>query len=370
MHGSSSVRSETRRRVIRLWLWIIAGLIFAMVVVGGATRLTQSGLSIVEWNPVIGVVPPLNQDSWQDEFKKYQAIPQYQQINRGMSLTEFKVIYWWEWAHRLLGRVIGVAFLLPLLWFLWKGWMEIAFLGRLWLIFGIGAVQGIVGWWMVASGLVDRVEVSQYRLAFHLTLACALFAAVLWTAQRTLRAEPYTFVARERRADPPPARLRVTAAFIPVLVLGQIYLGALVAGLHAGLIYNTWPLIDGSFIPSGSQLLFQEPWWRNFFENPLTVQFVHRTVAYALWVIAVVHAIDVARTGKEAAASAILLAGAVTLQAALGIVMLLHQAPIGLALLHQGIAVAVLAIAVVHAARVSEAGDRMSEVRLAGQTAV
>src|SRR6516165_12813904 len=189
MHDQSPFRVETRRRAIRLWLWSVAALIFAMVVVGGATRLTQSGLSIVEWNPVIGVVPPLSQDGWQAEFAKYHAIPQYQQINRGMSLADFKAIYWWEWAHRLLGRVIGAAFLLPLLWFLWKGWMEVGFLGRLWLIFGLGALQGFVGWWMVASGLADRVEVSQYRLAVHLTLACALFAAVLWTAQRPLTAE-------------------------------------------------------------------------------------------------------------------------------------------------------------------------------------
>jgi cytochrome c oxidase assembly protein subunit 15 len=360
MHGTSSVQSDARNRVIRLWLWIIAGLIFAMVVVGGATRLTQSGLSIVEWNPVIGVVPPLNHDSWQAEFKKYQAIPQYRQLNRGMSLADFKVIYWWEWAHRLLGRVIGAAFLLPLLWFLWKGWMEIAFLGRLWLIFAVGAIQGIVGWWMVASGLQDRVEVSQYRLAFHLTLACALFAAVLWTAQRTLRAEPHTSVVTERRAGPPSVRLRATAAFIPILVLGQIYLGALVAGLHAGLIYNTWPLIDGSFVPKASQLLFQDPWWRNLFENPLTVQFVHRTVAYVLWIVTLAHAIDAARIAKQAAASAILLVAAVSFQAALGIVMLLHQAPIGLALLHQAVAVAVLAIAVVHAARLARTRNKIA----------
>ena len=140
MHGQSPFRVENRRRAIGLWLWSVAALIFAMVVVGGATRLTQSGLSIVEWNPVIGVVPPLSRDGWQAEFAKYQVIPQYQQINRGMSLADFKAIYWWEWAHRLLGRVIGAAFLLPLLWFLWKGWIEVGFLGRLWLIFGVGAL--------------------------------------------------------------------------------------------------------------------------------------------------------------------------------------------------------------------------------------
>jgi cytochrome c oxidase assembly protein subunit 15 len=337
-------------------LWSVAALIFVMVVVGGATRITQSGLSIIEWNPVIGVVPPLCQDSWQAEFAKYQVIPQYQQINRGMSLADFKVIYWWEWAHRLLGRVIGAAFLLPLLWFLWKGWIEVGFLGRLWLIFGVGALQGFVGWWMVASGLADRVEVSQYRLAVHLTLACALFAAVLWTAQRLVPAKPDG----EGRGGAVPARVRATAAGFIVLVLCQIYLGALVAGLHAGLIYNTWPLIDGRLVPKASQLFFQEPWWRNFFESPLTVQFVHRTVAYVLWIAAVAHAIDVARTAKERLASALALAAAVTLQAAVGIVTLLHQAPIDLALLHQAVAVVVLATAVVHAERLVQSVGRVS----------
>ena len=348
MHGPSSPRTQTRRRAIRLWLWSVAALIFAMVVVGGATRLTQSGLSIVEWNPVIGVVPPLSQDGWQAEFAKYQVIPQYQQINRGMSLADFKAIYWWEWAHRLLGRVIGAAFLLPLLWFLWRGWMEVGFLGRLWLIFGVGALQGFVGWWMVASGLEDRVEVSQYRLAVHLTLACGLFAAVLWTAQRPLTAEG------EGRGAAAPIRVRATAAGLIALVLCQIYLGALVAGLHAGLIYNTWPLIDGGLVPKAPSLFFQEPWWRNFFENPLTVQFLHRTVAHVLWIAAVAHTIDVARTAKAVRGSALALAAAVTLQAAVGVITLLHQAPIGLALLHQAVAVAVLATAVVHAERLAQ----------------
>jgi cytochrome c oxidase assembly protein subunit 15 len=360
MHDRSPFRVETRRRAIRLWLWSVAALIFVMVVVGGATRLTQSGLSIVEWNPVIGVVPPLNQDGWQAEFAKYQAIPQYQQINRGMSLADFKVIYWWEWAHRMLGRVIGAAFLLPLLWFLWKGWMEVGFLGRLWLIFGVGALQGFVGWWMVASGLADRVEVSQYRLAVHLTLACALFAAVLWTAQRRLPANPSSFA-----GEGAPIRIRATAAGLIALVLCQIYLGALVAGLHAGLIYNTWPLIDGGLVPRASQLFFREPWWRNFFENPLTVQFIHRTVAYVLWIAVVAHAIDVAHTAKGVLPSALALTAAITLQAALGIVTLLYQAPIGLALLHQAVAVAVLATVVVHAERLAQRrGEVLSGARL------
>ena len=343
MNSAVAQPLEPRRRAIRLWLLAVALLIAAMVLVGGATRLTESGLSIVEWKPLTGWIPPLSAAEWQAEFEKYRAIPQYQQVNGGMSLEAFKLIYWWEWTHRLLGRVIGVAFLLPFLWFLWKGSIEPGLRGRLWTIFGLGALQGAAGWWMVASGLTDRVNVSQYRLAFHLTLACAILAIVVWTAQRLLR----------QTVPSVPSRLRASALGLVVLVLCQIYLGALVAGLRAGLLYNTWPLIDGRLVPAASDLFFNEPWWRNFFENPLTVQFVHRTVAYVLWVAAVVHAIDAARTARGGASLAFALAAAVTIQAALGVATLIYQAPIGLALMHQGVAVAVFAMAVIHAERLA-----------------
>jgi cytochrome c oxidase assembly protein subunit 15 len=322
---------------LRLWLLVVAGLIFAMVLVGGATRLTESGLSIVEWKPLTGTVPPSSESAWQAEFEKYKTIPQYQQVNRGMTLEEFKLIYWWEWAHRLLGRLIGVAFLLPFLWFLWRGAIEPGLRGWLWAIFGLGALQGAVGWWMVASGLADRVNVSPYRLAFHLTLACGIFGLIVWTIQRLEPKAPLLA----------PMRLRATAVMLLALVLCQIYWGALVAGLRAGLLYNTWPLIDGHVVPPAASLLFNEPWWRNLFENPLTVQFTHRMIAYALWVAALVHAIDAARTGR--AGLSIVLAIAVTIQAALGIATLLYQVPILLALAHQGMAVVVLAIVVLHA---------------------
>ena len=174
----------TRRHAVRVWLLAVAALIFAMVLVGGATRLTESGLSITEWQPVTGTMPPLSEAAWQAEFDKYKTIPQYQKLNRGMSLAEFKTIFWWEWTHRLLGRLIGAAFLLPFLFFLWRGWVEPGLRARLWAIFGLGAVQGAVGWWMVASGLAGRTEVSQYRLAFHLTLACVIYVAIVWTAER------------------------------------------------------------------------------------------------------------------------------------------------------------------------------------------
>jgi cytochrome c oxidase assembly protein subunit 15 len=334
---------ESRNRAIRLWLYAVAALIFAMVLVGGATRLTESGLSIVEWKPVTGTLPPMSETAWQAEFDKYKTIPQFRERNSAMTLHEFKTIFWWEWAHRLMGRLIGAAFLLPFLWFLAKGWIGQGLRWRLWTIFALGALQGAVGWWMVASGLTERLEVSQYRLATHLILACVIFAAILWTAGR---------LSARKVIDVPP-RIRATAIVLFVLVLVQIYLGALVAGLRAGLIYNTWPLIDGSFIPDTSRLLHDTPLWRNFFENALAVQFNHRTVAYVLWAAALLHAIDAMRTMRSgpAVTHALVLAGLVTLQAALGILTLLQQVPIGLALAHQAGAIFVLALAVVHAQR-------------------
>jgi cytochrome c oxidase assembly protein subunit 15 len=344
--------TSSQRSSLRLWLLTVATLIFTMVLVGGATRLTESGLSIVEWKPVTGALPPLSDADWQAEFKKYQAIPQYQQINRGMSLAEFKTIYWWEWGHRFLGRLIGVAFLLPFLWFLWRGWVKPPYRGRLWALFGLGALQGFVGWWMVASGLVHRVDVSQYRLAVHLTLACIIFAAIVWTAQRLDEMPP---------VEAPP-RLRRTAAALVLLILFQIYLGALVAGLDAGRAFNTWPLIDGTLVPGADQLLAISPAWRNLFENVLTVQFVHRMMAYVLFAVAGLHAIDAWRSGSGAArGGATLLAAAVTVQAGLGIATLLGQVPIGLALAHQGMAVVTLAIAVVHAERLSPRAGRQHQ---------
>jgi len=328
------------RGLIRLWIACLAALVFAMVVVGGATRLTQSGLSIVEWKPVTGVVPPLSQAQWQVEFDKYKTIPQYQRVNRGMSLDEFKTIFWWEWSHRLLGRLLGAVFLLPFLFFLWRGLIDRRLAGALLGIFALGAVQGAVGWWMVSSGLTERVVVSQYRLAFHLTLACLIYAALVVTADRYSGRPPQT---------PVPRRIGVTAAGLVVLVIAQIYLGALVAGLHAGLIYNTWPLIDGALVPTG--LLFDPPAWRNFFENPLTVQFDHRMIAYGLFAVALLHAVDVWRTfeGRTLRIGAAVLAAVVCAQAALGIATLLMAAPLALAMLHQAMALVVLTAATLHA---------------------
>jgi len=336
-----------RDRAVRLWLGLVAALIFVMVLVGGATRLTESGLSIVEWKPVTGVLPPLTEADWRAEFAKYQAIPQYRMVNRGMSPDDFKTIYWWEWVHRLLGRVIGVVFLLPFLFFLWRGWIEPHLRPRLWVIFGLGALQGAVGWWMVASGLSERVDVSQYRLATHLLLACLIYVAVLWTA-----------AGLKRKGEQTPLRLRAGAVVLLGLVLLQIYLGALVAGLDAGMTYNTWPTIEGQFIPPVDELFPTAPWWRHLFENWLTVQFDHRMVGYVVWFGALVHAVAVLRGPRRSDAMwALALAAAVTIQAAFGIFTLLYQVPIALALAHQAMAIVVLTVAVLHAERLTSRGS-------------
>jgi cytochrome c oxidase assembly protein subunit 15 len=331
--------SPRHLRALRLWLYAVAAMIFLTLVVGGATRLTESGLSITEWKPVTGVLPPLSQGQWQAEFSKYQAIPQYKERNQGMSLDEFKTIYFWEWSHRLLARTTGFVFLLPFLFFLWRGWVPARLKLRLWGMFAGGAALGAVGWWMVSSGLAGSklVSVSQYRLGFHLTLACAIYAAVLWTAQG--------LVATPRPSVTP--RLRLGALALMLAMLLQIYLGALVAGLDAGLTYNTWPLIDGALVPDGARLWFIQPAWRNLFENTLTVQFNHRVLAYALFIGAWLHAYDAWRA-RGAARGALLLAVGVTLQAVLGVITLLEAAPLGLALSHQMLAIVVFSVSIVH----------------------
>ncbi|MEA2868228.1 MAG: heme a synthase, partial [Bradyrhizobium sp.] len=264
-----SAQPTPGNRAVRWWLVTVVILIAAMALVGGATRLTESGLSIVEWKPVTGTLPPLNQEQWTQAFDAYKTIPQYRELNAGMTLGEFKTIFWWEWSHRLLGRVIGVAFLLPFLWFLWRGALSADLRLRLWLIFGLGALQGAVGWWMVASGLSERVEVSHYRLATHLMLALFIFSAIVWTLRRQVNGPPLAAS----------SRLKITSVALLMLTFVQLYLGALLAGLRAGRVYNTWPQIDGALIPSAARLFFDEPWWRNLFDNTLTVQFEHRMVA-------------------------------------------------------------------------------------------
>ena len=356
MTGISATEAPPNRAV-KWWLFSVAALIAIMVLVGGATRLTESGLSIVEWKPVTGTLPPLTDAQWTQAFEGYKTIPQYRELNAGMSLAEFKTIFWWEWSHRLLGRVIGAVYLLPFLFFLWRRMLGGELKRRLWLIFGLGALQGAVGWWMVASGLSGRVEVSQYRLASHLTLALLIFAAIVWTLRR--------LTDRPQAAAPP--RLKITAMALLVLTFVQLYFGALVAGLRAGRVYNTWPDIDGAFIPTAERLLFEQPGWRNLFDNALTVQFEHRMTAYALLALAILHALDAlrARAGSAAIAGAWWLVSAIALQATLGILTLLNQVPIDLALSHQAVAIVVLTLSILQLERLSARRTEVDRPKLA-----
>jgi len=335
---------------VRVWLVLVAALVFLMVSVGGATRLTGSGLSITEWQPIMGVVPPLSDAAWQEAFDRYRQIPQYQHVNRGMSLGAFKVIYWWEWTHRFLGRLIGAAFLLPFLYFLAMGQIARPLMVKLAGIFALGGLQGFIGWYMVRSGLVDRVDVSQYRLALHLSLAVLIFGALLWV---TLSLAPTT----PDRVGARPFRLQAEAAVIAALVFLQIVAGAFVAGLKAGAGYNTWPLMEGRLVPQ--RLGAMSPWWVNLFENALTVQFNHRLLAYviailALWHLRSVHQLARDRWAKNSGAG---LAGAVLAQVALGIWTLLAHVPLALGLAHQAGAVAVLGLSLWHLHRLRHGSE-------------
>ena len=321
----------------------MAALVLAMVIVGGATRLTESGLSITEWKLVTGVLPPLSEPSWQAEFDKYKQIPQFTHMNADMTLAGFRTIYFWEWGHRLLGRLLGFAFAVPLAFFWLRGRLTPGLKVTLLALLGLGGLQGAVGWWMVKSGLADRVEVSQYRLALHLLLAALTFTSLVWVATGLRPAAP--------EAQPP--RLRVAALALLAVTLLQIGLGALVAGLRAGLTYNTWPLMDGRLIPPWADLTRQAPGWSNFFENVTTVQFDHRMTAYALVALALWHAWDARRTlpGASVARRGSVIAALVGAQAALGVATLLLAAPLHAALAHQALAMLVLGMAAVHARR-------------------
>ena len=325
---------------VERWLWLVALLVLAMVVVGGATRLTGSGLSITQWQPIMGAVPPLSDAAWLEAFGRYQQIPQYTQLNRGMSLAEFKGIFWWEWGHRLLGRLVGVAFAVPLAWFWWQGAIGRRLRMQLLGLLALGGLQGAIGWYMVQSGLVERVSVSQYRLALHLGMAILIFGLLVWIAldQRGGQRDTGTGAAVN------PGQWRLGLA-LPALVFAQIILGAFVAGLKAGLTYNTWPLMDGRLLPSG--LFSMTPWYLNLFENITLVQFDHRLMAYVVLALAAWHAWGLRMN------SAVLLLAAIVAQAALGIWALLAVVPLPLGIAHQAGAVAVLGIAVWHAHRLA-----------------
>jgi heme a synthase len=330
---------ERNRLLLRRWLQVVIVTLFCLVLVGGATRLTDSGLSITQWKPIHGVIPPLSVAEWQEEFDLYRQIPEYQQINKGMSLDEFKSIFWWEWAHRLLARTIGLIFGLPLLYFWLTGRVEKRLRLPLVGLLALGGFQGFIGWWMVSSGLSVRTDVSQYRLATHLTIACLIFAGCVWI----MRA-----LTPQKVDQSPTAHSKWAAGGLAFLALFQIYLGALVAGLDAGFSYNTWPLMDGALIPA--DLFVQQPWWINLFENPKTVQFVHRSGAYLLLAMTLIHMLQSLRLapGTTHAKGAMLLFGLVCLQAMIGIVTLITHVSIEMGLLHQAGGLMVLGYAVAH----------------------
>ena len=322
------------RAAVGVWLLAVALVILAMITIGGLTRLTGSGLSIMEWNPILGTLPPLGDAQWQDVFHKYQQITQYKVEHQGMSLEAFKGIFWWEWSHRLVGRLLGVVFAVPFLWFAWVGAIKRTEWPRMLLLFALGGLQGFIGWWMVSSGFEVRTSVSQYRLAIHLGAALVLLIAILWIALEYLRGT-------EGKGDAKRGYVLVA------LVYAQMLLGALVAGLHAGLIYNTWPDMNGRVLPEDP--FFSAPWWINFFENPGLAQFDHRIGAYivagaAAWI----YARGVKLTGW-AKKTAKLVAAITVFQIGVGITTLLMVAPEALAAAHQVTAALLLSAAVWHA---------------------
>jgi len=333
------------RRRISAWLVVMCALVALMVTVGGATRLTDSGLSIVEWRPVTGAIPPLSEARWISEFGKYKTIPEYALVNKGMSLEEFKEIYWWEWGHRFLGRLIGLAFLIPLLYFLLTRKLSRGLALKLGGLFLLGGAQGALGWWMVASGLSERIDVSQYRLAAHLALAVTLFGLMFWLALSLRDPGP-------GMQAPVSRKLRLAAVFLVGAVFLQVILGAFVAGLRAGRVFNTWPLMDGRFFPAG--YFHGAPGLADLFETPAAAQFNHRIGAYLLAAGALWFALAARRTALQGPAR-LLLAGVVA-QALLGIATLIAGTPIALGLAHQAFALIVFAAAL-HAAYSSLAGS-------------
>jgi heme a synthase len=326
---------------VRIWLYGLCLMVFAMVLLGGATRLTDSGLSITEWRPLIGMIPPLSDLDWQSVFQKYQQIPEYSRVNEGMSLGEFKRIFWWEWSHRLLGRLIGIVLVVPWLVFTLMGKIPKKLQPKLLAMLLLGGLQGFLGWYMVKSGLVDRVDVSQYRLAIHLLMAALIFWFILWVAL-DLKGER-----RFQLAMPVNSRDVWMAGGLAALLLAQIGLGALVAGLHAGLSHNTWPLMDGDFIPDGLWLL--DPPIINLFENIMTVQFNHRMLAYVIVLLAALHGFMIIRKSEGLLRSSTMMVLLVLfLQIVLGITVLLLVVPFSLALAHQALAFIAFAMAIRH----------------------
>ena len=339
-----------QNRRIALWLFICCAMVFSMVILGGVTRLTGSGLSMVEWDPIFGILPPLDEQAWNATFELYKQSPEYRKINVGMDLDGFKNIYWFEYAHRVLGRTIGTVFLLPFLFFLVKGWISRPLLPKLIMMFVLGGLQGLLGWYMVKSGLVDNPHVSQYRLTAHLGLAVIIYAFMFWVALDL-------WYGKFPRGEKRPGLRRLTA-LLGALVFITILSGGFVAGLKAGFAYNTFPLMDGRWIPAA--MFMQDPLWRNFFENIATVQFDHRLLAMlvfasvsALWLATLRQPVSAqVRVGLHAMMAVALL------QVGLGISTLLLHVPVTLAATHQGGALLLFTVVMYVNHRVVRAGNR------------
>jgi len=307
-------------------IWLLSGcfLIFLMVVIGGITRLTGSGLSITEWNLVMGAVPPTNDAQWQEAFNKYKQIPQYQKVNYDFELSDFKRIFFWEYLHRLIGRLIGVVFIFPFIYFLWKKKLDNVWIRKSLFLFALGGLQGFLGWFMVKSGLTGRISVSHYRLAIHLIAAFITFGFTYWFALPLMAA----------RRESGNKKIASLFKYLLALVILQITYGAFTAGLHAGRIANTFPTMDGEWIPSGINAL--SPSYLNFFENLLTVQFIHRTIAYTILIFVIILWFKVRRgeySQSQKTAMHICLI-AVSIQVLLGIFTLLFHVPVTIAVLH------------------------------------
>lgn len=337
--NGTAAASLPAKRAVGLWLIVLAAIVLAMVMLGGLTRLTGSGLSITEWDPVGGVLPPLSEAAWLRAFARYRQIPQFLRENSWMDLGDFKSIYWWEWAHRLLGRVLAIAFAAPFVWFAWSGAISRRDWPRMLTVFALGGLQGAIGWWMVQSGLETRVAVSQYRLAIHLGTALLLLGALLWIALEYLR--PRTEIVRASNFR---ARAQWPAYAFVAVVFAQMLLGAFVAGLHAGLIYNSWPSMDGRPFPEG--MFVAEPAWRNFFENPGLAQFDHRIGAYIVALSAAAMWLHLRKAPPNLRRTSTAVLHLTVLQLVLGIATLVMRAPLALSAAHQLVAALLFSAAV------------------------